>query len=115
MREDDELLTSLTDAIRKDEEQYTVVNSEREKDMQSVYNIMNDIVVGTDVEVVYESSDFIRSIGGVRVTGKNLSVTNLELFVKAARLASIVEFYPKTDGTAGIDFTFHGLTRKAGE
>ena len=66
---------------------------------------------GTGAKVTYKLNEPYKSMGSVSVVGKDLSFCDSEGFVAAAKLASNLNIYPKTNGTTQIDFTFHGLTQ----
>ena len=107
----DNLLDSLTEMIQESESRTSLVAPARLQQFAAAHNILKHLTKGTGVKLTYEMHEPFASVGSITVVGKNPKFRRPDLFVKAARLASNVDIYPRTDGTIQIDFTFHGLTR----
>ena len=112
---DDDLIKYISDEIEKSEDGISVMDPGRVQDIGVVYNVMKSVVKGTGIRVTYELNAPYSSMGSVSVTGKGINVSEPSLFVKAVKLASNMEIYPKVDGTVVIDLTFHRLTRRVGD
>ena len=74
------------------------------------YKILKYLTKGTKAKVTYVLNEPYKSMGCVSVIGKELTFSNPKWFMIAVKLSSNFNVYPKTDGTAQMDFTFHGLT-----
>lgn len=107
----DSLLDSLTEMIQESESRTSLVVPARLQQFAAAHNILKHLTKGTGVRLTYEMHEPFASVGSITVVGKTPKFRRPDLFVKAARLASNVDIYPRTDGTIQIDFTFHGLTR----
>ena len=109
-----EMLKNLTDLIGEQAAQEdcktAVINPMKVKMVLCTYKLLKYITKGSKVNVTYELNKPYKSMGSVTVVGKELSFSKSEWFVAAARLASNVNVYPKTNGMVQMDFTFHGLT-----
>ena len=105
------LLDSLTEMIQEDENKVSLVVPKRLQQFAAAYNIMNHLTKVSGAKLTYEQHKPFVSVGVITIIGKNLQIRRPDLFVKAARLASNINIYPRTDGAVQIDFTFHGLTK----
>lgn len=110
----EEMLDAIVDSFGKDileqESKPCIVNPDKVKPLIYTYKLLKSLTKGKKVKVTYELNTPFLSMGSVSVVGKDLTFTNTETFLKAAKLASNLDVYPKVDGTVQIDFTFHGLT-----
>lgn len=109
-----EMLGNLTDLISEQAAQEdcktAIINPMKVKMVLCAYKLLKYITKGSKVKVTYELNKPYKSMGSITVVGKELSFSKSEWFVAAAKLASNVNVYPKTNGTVQMDFTFHGLT-----
>lgn len=107
----DDFLVALAELILKQEERAVIDVPERQMQMMSAYQIIQEIVSGKDLKIECKIGDRFRSMGAISVSGKDLLIVNPERFQKAAFLASNFEIYPKVDGTIQFNLTFLGLRR----
>lgn len=104
------IIETLGNKIEADENRTAIVNPHRVQQVLCTHEILKRLTRGTNAKVVYDLYEPYKSMGIVSVIGSNLMFENTEWLIKAMKLASNFEVYPKTDGTVQIDFTFHGLT-----
>lgn len=112
--DEDDIIDALAKAVAKDESGVFVVDPEKVEAFAEVYRTVSTVAKGQGVRMEYAIGKPFPSMGYVSLTGKDIEVTDPALFAKAARLASNVEVYTLNNGKTKIDFTFHGLTVKAG-
>lgn len=109
---DDEFILDLARQIAEDEEGTSVLDIDASQGFVDTYISMKRAVTGEDAGVTYKMHRPFASTGYITVSGKTIVITDTDAFIRSLKRASISEIYPKTDGTAVIEFTFHGLTRK---
>lgn len=110
----EETTDSFLEYIREQggfDENISVLNPMKLKAIKYTYSAMKYLTKGTGAKVTYELHKPFNSMGSVSVVGKNLTFSNPNWIMIAARLASNFNVYPKTDGSIRMDFTFHGLTK----
>jgi hypothetical protein len=107
----DEVILSLGTGIVQEESNPSIINLARMKEILVAYKTLSYICKGTGVKVTYKLHNKFQSVGTVSIVGKTILFTKNEWFVKACRLASNIEIYPKTNGTVQINLTFYGLTK----
>ena len=106
----DAILLALGDEIEADESRTSVLNTVRMRELLYTYKAVKLLVRGSSAKVTYKLHQPFQSMGSVSITGKEILMRNPVNFIRAAKFASNVEAYPKTDGTVCMTFTFHGLT-----
>lgn len=106
----DAILLALGEQIEADESRTSVLNPIRMRELLYTYKAVKLLVRGSSAKVTYKLHQPFQSMGSVSVTGKEILMRNPVNFIRAAKFASNVEAYPKTDGTVCMTFTFHGLT-----
>ena len=106
----DAILLALGDEIEADESRTSVLNPVRMRELLFTYKAVKYLARGSLAKVSYKLHQPFQSMGSVSVTGKDILVRNPVNFIRAAKFASNIEVYPKTDGTVCMTFTFHGLT-----
>lgn len=97
--------------VRTDDNKNMAVNQYRVQHVLYTYKMLKYITRGTKARVEYKLHEPYKSMGYVSITGANLLFNKSDWFIKAVKLASNFEVYPKTDGTVQMNFTFHGLTK----
>lgn len=106
----DALVGLIADKLREDVGNATIANPPEWNRMAAVYKIMKYLTKGTGAKVTYGQNKILTSTGFVTVVSKDLRFGRPDLFIKAARLASNFEVFPKIDGTVQLDFAFNELT-----
>ncbi len=106
----DALVGLIADKLRDDVGNATIVNPSEWNRMAAVYKTMKYLTKGTGAKVTYGQNKILTSTGFVTVVSKDLRFGRPDLFIKAARLASNFEVFPKIDGTVQLDFAFNELT-----
>jgi len=106
----DAILLALGDEIEADESRTSVLNPVRMRELLYTYKAVKLLVRGSSAKVTYKLHQPFQSMGSVSITGKEILMRNPVNFIRAAKFASNVEAYPKTDGTVCMTFTFHNLT-----
>jgi len=106
----DAILLALGEQIEADESRTSVLNPVRMRELLYTYKAVKLLVRGSSAKVTYKLHQPFQSMGSVSITGKEILMRNPVNFIRAAKFASNVEAYPKTDGTVCMTFTFHGLT-----
>ena len=113
--EANDMLNSIIEEMGKEAEfednQDAIIVPNKIKAVLYTCKALKYLIRGTDAKVTYKLNEPYKSMGSVSVVGKYLSFCDSEGFVAAAKLASNLNIYPKTNGTTQIDFTFHGLTQ----
>lgn len=111
----DEQMKELAKKISESESGISVAVPEKVKAVNDVFNALKRIIKGHDVNITCDLNEPYVSMGAVTVIGKEIFIGDPVVFSQAVKSASNFEVYPKTDGKIQMDFTFHGLTRKAGK
>lgn len=106
----DALVGLIADKLREDVDNATIANPPEWNRMAAVYKTMKYLTKGTGAKVTYGQNKILTSTGFVTVVSKDLRFSRPDLFIKAARLASNFEVFPKIDGTVQLDFAFNELT-----
>lgn len=106
----DLLLLPVAETAKEEDSRLAIINPQRIFELLHAYKIVKSIAKKTNCSVWYTLHQPFKSMGVVSIVGKSLLLTESELFVKVATLASNLEVYPKTDGTIQMNLTFHGLT-----
>lgn len=112
IREHDEALTEcLKEEYYYDRNQISIINPTEVKNVRSVCDMIKRAVQSDNVKVTSDvkinEPNFTR--GYVSISGKNIRFLKPHYFEEAAKIASNVEIYPKTDGTIQINFTFNDV------
>lgn len=110
-KELDDFILALGKTVQASESKPAVINIENVKNIVKAYDIVKQLIKGTNVKVEYHINEPVRSMGYVSIVGKNIPVNNVDLFMQVAKLASNFNVYVKTNGTIEMDFTFHGLVK----
>ena len=115
---DDEIENILLEEIKPfvqkaidEQNEPSILNPNRVKELAISYNILESIVVGDNVKISYVLHKPFTSMGYIRITGNNISFPNIKAFLKAVSLASNFELLPKTTGEIEMNFTFHEITK----
>lgn len=106
----DAILLALGEQIEADESRTSVLNPIRMRELLYTYKAVKLLARGSSAKVTYKLHQPFQSMGSVSITGKEILMRNPVNFIRAAKFASNVEAYPKTDGTVCMTFTFHNLT-----
>lgn len=104
----DDNLEQLLESVKKGNAEILVI--ERYWDIINAYKTLRSVVKGIS-EMFWELHEPFNSMGSISIIGKKLSIKDTKQFIKAVKLASNFNVYPRTDGTARMDFTFYGLTK----
>jgi|GEM_PF-1492367 len=117
--EDEESLLDCIDLIAlkvmESESKPYVVVPEKERLVRGVYYVIRRIVRGTDLCVDYQLHSPFPSTGSVSVTGRKITFSSPALFASIIEIAENFDIYTKLDGTAEMDLSFNGMTRKVRE
>ena len=83
----------------------------RAKQMELSYNMLLNSIAGIDkeVSVSYFISEANRTVGVLRLEGKNIDAIDIERFSKACEFADATDIYPLTKGVVRIEFTFRRI------
>ncbi len=104
-------LAKIFSKIPKNEDGHiSVTNPRKAEAVIYTYKVLKHITKGTSTKVTCRLNEPVKSVGVVSVVGKEIIFDNPLLFVAAAKAASNVDVYPKTDGTIQLDFGFNGIT-----
>jgi len=87
-----------------------IINDERMKEFCTAVEIAKKISEETGMKMSVRPGSVFKNIPCIRLTGKQLVMSDCEEFLNLMSAASNIDVYPKTDKTITIDFTFHGLT-----
>ena len=110
--EDDEFILDFARQVAESEEGTSTLELNTAGKLVDAYTSMKKAAAGDGVNITYKMHKPFASTGYITVSGKTIVITDTGAFINALKDASISEIYPKTDGTAVVEFTFHGLTRK---
>ena len=108
----DGLLLTVAEQIAEENSYIEVANPKRIQHVIYTYKMLKYVIKGSKAKVTYTLHEPYQSMGAVSIIGSNLSFVKTKWFMVAAKLASNLDIYPKTDGTVQMDFTFHGLTNQ---
>ena len=114
-QDEQDLIDALAEIIAEGEEGVFLTDFQRLHGVNLAYKAMRHIVRGVDVKISYEINEPYVSMGSVSIVGKDITITDTNVFAAAAKLADNIEVYPKVDGTTQINLTFHRLARKVGD
>lgn len=115
IRETDEAFVEcLREEMDDGKRHISIINPIRVKEVRYVFDLIKKAVEKDGVTVTCDIEPHL-SIGYVSITGKNIRFSRPRYFEAAAKIASNVEIYPKTDGTIQVNFTFHNVTLGIGE
>lgn len=106
----DELLQCIGKQIESEDNDDSITDINRVKQIAYVHNLLKYVSKGTRCKVVCELNEPLKSMGSVSIIGKNIVFKKPEWLMRAVEFASNLDVYPKTDGTVEMDFTFHGVT-----
>ena len=117
IRENDEAFVEcLKEELNDGKKHISIINPIRVKEVRYVSKLIKKAVENNGAKVVYDIDiKAPLSIGYVSITGRNIRFSKPQYFEAAAKIASNVEIYPKTDGTVQVNFTFHNVTVEIGE
>lgn len=117
IRENDEAFVEcLKEELNDGKKHISIINPIRVKEVRYVSELIKKAVENNGAKVVYDIDiKAPLSIGYVSITGRNIRFSKPQYFEAAAKIASNVEIYPKTDGTVQVNFTFHNVTVEIGE
>ncbi len=117
IRENDEAFVEcLKEELNDGKKHISIINPIRVEEVRYVSKLIKKAVENNGAKVVYDIDiKAPLSIGYVSITGRNIRFSKPQYFEAAAKIASNVEIYPKTDGTVQVNFTFHNVTVEIGE
>ncbi len=112
IRETDEAFGEfLREELNDGKTHISIINPIRLKEVRYVSELIKKAVEKNGAKVICDIDiKAPLSIGYVSITGKNIRFSKPQYFEAAAKIASNVEIYPKTDGTIQVNFTFHNVT-----
>lgn len=106
----DSIVSTVGESLAAEEIKPTIVNIYKMQQIMYTYKVMKYLAKDMKgVKVSYELYKPFKSVGYIRVVGKDIVFRRPDWFMKAVSLANNFEAYPKTDGTVQLNFTFHGL------
>ena len=89
----------------------SVINLQRIKDLQTVYNIMNEMALNlADAKLAYRVNTPFKNCGDVSVETNEINLVNTRPILDAALIADNMDIYPLADGRVKICFGFNTLT-----
>lgn len=106
----DSIVLSMAEQADEEDKGNAINNPKKIKMVLETYKALSKIAKGKGVKVGFRINEPYRSMASVSVVGKDIVFSDTETFYAAARLASNLDIYPKTDGTIKMDFTFHDIT-----
>lgn len=110
----DGVILGLGELINAEQEGTHITDFERVREMLAAYKIIKGVSKSKGVKVAIELNQPYVSMGNISITGRDVVIYDSEDFLRAVKLASNLDIYPKTNGTVRVTLTFHGLTKKAG-
>lgn len=113
--EADGVLEAIGEFVEREENGVSTVNGKRFRDFSACESLLRRALHGRAIKFEVIPHGIFSSVGVIRVTMKNMTVLEPEVFARAVRLASNYEIYPKTDGKIMFALTFYGMTDKIGE
>lgn len=113
-KETENPMGELASKIAESEAGVHISIPEKIEQVETAFEAIKYAVSGRNVKVTCELNTPYPSMGAVSVTGRGIRVIDPALFSKVAEMSANFEVYPKTDNTVQMNFTFHNLTRKAG-
>lgn len=108
----DETLSALGEDIEYQETGVLMTDPRKMRNLMVVYKLLKYITTGRNLKITYAMNQPYKTMAYVSVNGKSVSFRNTGWFIAACKIASNVEFYPKTDGTVQVTFTFNGFARR---
>lgn len=109
---DEEFFSFLQELFEsKTEECISITDQNRLLQVRMSFDSFKKVFDGQHVSVDYKLNEPFVSMGAIYANGKSITIKNRKLFLRACKLASNVDIYPKTDGTIMIALTFRGLTK----
>lgn len=88
-----------------------VLNPHRVEQMEFSYKMLLKSIkdAGKDVKVTCRISEVNRTMGVMRVEGKNIVAKDIERFSRACEFANATDVYPLANGEVRIEFTFRNI------
>lgn len=108
----DAFMLEIAKMVAEYEKGVFVTDPEQLKKLMTTYKIMQRIVKGKNVKVIYGLNQPSVSMGFVSINGSEINISNPTMFVKAASLATGIEMCPMVNGTVEINLAFNNLARK---
>lgn len=88
-----------------------IINLQRVKDMQRVYDILESISKENGLSVVtYNLNKPYKNMGDVSIECEEIVIADISAFLKAAYLANNLDVYPLANNHIKICFGFNDLT-----
>ena len=106
----DDVVLSVGEMILEEESKTSIINPKRVREVLVAHKTLKYLTEGTSTKVAYKLHDEFQSVGTVSVIGKDVTFPHSDWFVRACKLASNIDVYPRTDGLIRLDLTFYGLT-----
>ena len=109
-KELDAMIEQIALAVERDENKTSMASPIRYQQLAFTEKVLEYLAKGKGYVVSSTVNSPYKSMGSVKIEGKNLSFDQPEWFCRAAEFASNMEVLPLTNGNVRITFTFHGLT-----
>lgn len=109
-----ETIEQLAQAVQAEEQGILMTNPRKMQNLIVVYKLLKYITSGKRVQITKEINKPFNTMACVSVVGKDLKFSHPAWFVKASKIASNVDIFPRTDGSVQIDFTFNGFANRVG-
>ena len=105
----DEAIDFFGNLIEEIGRQPHVVNHERVKEFEHAYKLVCKAAKDSEATITYSLERINIGMASITVIGKDLQFDSPKVFVEAARFASNVNIYPRTDGMVRTDLTFYNM------
>lgn len=90
-------------------ERIFIVDPLRYEVFGSVLKIIKYWVRGTDAEVAYKLPNGCDNMAYITLIGSDLTISDTAVLAMIAKVVSVIDIYPKTDGRLQMDLVFYGL------
>lgn len=100
------------DALLPKDGDVSVLNPDGMRKFNTVYNAVKKMLHGQHAKITYGINEPYVGSGFIRIIGKKILLKNTAALMRAARLASNFEVYPRVDETVCMAFSFDGLALK---
>lgn len=109
----DELFDSFCEAAAEEllpkNGDVSILNPDGIRKLTTVYNAVKKTIQGKQAKITYSINEPFVGSGFIRIIGKTVVFKDTAALMRAARLASNFEVYPRVDGTVCMAFSFDGL------
>lgn len=114
-REFDALIEIFREAQENSHGAVYVANPRRVREFIECESFLRRMFKDTGATIEVVPNDGGGSIGVIRVLTKTINIRNTAGFVRAVRLASNYEIYPRTDGKMMFALIFYGMATRVDE